>query len=253
MQNPFKLLRPFIIKHEPELLMALGIGGLTFSIAWSIKASFNASRKIDDYKKSKQIEKITPKETFKLVWKDYLPVVISTAVSVPCIIFGNRVSNKRYAALAAAYTISETALQEYQETARAIVGDKKAKQIQETVEAKKVEETYKGVNQVILTGNGDSLFFEPLSGRYFTSNWNSISKAANELNAEALGSFGGQITLNDWFCRIGLEETDIGYSMGWDLNGDPTNLISIELSSHLTKDNIPCGSISYRKRPILLN
>ena len=253
MRNPLKLIGPFISKHEPEILMGMGIGGLIFSTFWGIKATFKAARTIDSYKEEKQIDKVTPKEAFKLTWKYYWPVVASAAVSIPCIIAGNRVSNKRYTALAAAYTISETALQEYQEATRAVVGEKKAKQIQETVDANKIEQTYRGANQIIITGNGDSLFFEPLSGRYFVSNWNAISKAANELNADALSGVGGQISLNEWFERLGLDDTEIGDSIGWRLDNDPRNLIDIEISSHITKDDKPCGAISYRNQPKELN
>lgn len=253
MQNPFKVIKPFVIRHEPEILMGMGISGLIFSTIWAIRATFKASNTIKEYKDSKQIEKITTKEFIKLTWKYYWPVAASTVLSIPCIIAGNRVSNKRYAALATAYTVTEAALQEYQETTREVVGDKKAKQIQETVDAKKIEETYKGRNQIILTGNGESLFFEPLSGRYFKSNWNDIAKAANELNAEALSNMSGQITLNEWFGRLGLEDTDIGETMGWELDSNPHNLIDIEISSHITKDNIPCGAISYNVQPVLLN
>lgn len=252
MRNPLKYIKPFVTKHEPEILMGMGITGLIFSTVWAVRATFKASKAIRDYKDSKQIEKITSKEAFKLTWKFYWPVVASTMLSVPCIIAGNRVSNKRYAALATAYTISEAALQEYQDATREIVGDKKAKQIQENIDAKKIDETYRGGSQIILTGNGESLFFEPLSGRYFKSNWNDIAKAANELNANALSNMTGQITLNEWFSRLGLEDTDVGETLGWELNSNPHNLIDIEISSHVTKDNIPCGSISYRIQPVLL-
>lgn len=252
MQNPFKYVKPFVTKHEPEILMGMGISGLIFSTVWAVRATFKASKAIRDFKESKQIEKITPKEAFKLTWRYYWPVVASTVLSVPCIIAGNRVSSKRYAALATAYTISEAALQEYQDTTREIIGEKKAKQIQEAVDEKKLNTTYQGGNQIIMTGNGESIFYEPLSGRYFKSNWNEISKAANELNAEALGSMSGQITLNSWFSRLGLEDTDLGDQMGWDLAGDPNNLIKIDISSHISpKDNIPVGSISYKRQPEL--
>lgn len=252
MKNPLKVIKPFMSKYEPEILMGMGISGLIFSTVWAVRATFKASKAIKDYKDSKQIDKVTPKEAFKLTWKFYWPVAASTVLSVPCIIAGNRVSSKRYAALATAYTISEAALQEYQDTTREIVGDKKAKQIQESIDDKKVDETYKGGNQIIITGNGESLFFEPLSGRYFKGNWNDISKAANELNADALSNMSGQITLNEWFNKLGLEDTDIGDTLGWELNSDPHNLIDIEISSHITKDNIPCGSISYKIQPKLL-
>lgn len=252
MTNPFKFIKPFVVKHEPEILMGMGISGLIFSTLWGVKATIKAVETVRNYKESKQFDKLTKKEIFKLTWRYYWPVAASVVLSVPCIILGNRVSSKRYAALATAYTITESALQEYKDTAREVVGEKKAKQIQENLDAKKIEETYKNGNQVILTGNGESLFFEPLSGRYFKSNWNDIAKAANELNAEALGNMSGQISLNDWFSRLGLEDTEIGDTMGWELNNNPHNLINIEISSHVTKDNVPCGSISYVNDPVLL-
>lgn len=249
MQNPFKLIKPFMVKHEPEILMAMGISGLLFSTIWGIKATFRVSKDIREYKDSKNIDKLTAKEVVKLSWKHYLPVVISTSLSIPCVIAGNRVSSKRYAALATAYTISEAALQEYQETTREIVGERKAKEIQASIDEKNVAKTYKGGNQVIIVDKGESLFFEPLSGRYFKSNWNDIAKAANELNSEALGNMSGQITLNDWFTKLGLEDTDVGDILGWNIEDGPKSLIDIEISSHITKDNIPCGAISYRNRP----
>ena len=58
----------------------------------------------------------------------------------------------------------------------------------------------------------------------------------------------GQITLNEWCDRLGLEGVDIGDDMGWELNGNPGNLIDVEISSHIVpKDNVPCGAISYRR------
>ena len=62
----------------------------------------------------------------------------------------------------------------------------------------------------------------------------------------------GQISLNEWFERLGLEDTEIGDTIGWELGDNPNNLINVEISSHVTKDNIPCGAISYRIQPVPL-
>lgn len=248
MKNPLKYVKPFAVKHEPEILMAMGIGGMIFSICWSIKASLKTAREIDKYKKTYGKEKLSMKEIFKLSWKSYLPVVVSTAASIPCIIASNSVSNKRYAALATAYTVTEAAMQEYQDKAKEIIGEKKAKQIEESISKDKIDKTYAGGNQIILTERGDSLFYEPLSGRYFMSTWNEISKSANELNAEAISSMNGFTSLNDWFQKLGLDSTDMGDEIGWDVTCSK-NIIDISISSHVTKDNVPCGAIYYNKRP----
>ena len=252
MINPLTYIKPFVSKHEPEILMSMGIGGMIFSLAWGIKASFKAARAIDKYKETYGKDKLTAKETIKLAWKLYLPTVLSVAASVPCVIMSNKVSNKRYAAIATAYTISEAALQEYKDKTKEIIGEKKTKQIEESISDDRVTKTYSGGNQVILTGNGDSLFYEPLSGRYFKSNWNDILKAANELNSEAITNMSGQTTLNDWFQKIGLETTEIGETLGWNLMNNSSNLIDISISSHITKDNVPCGAIYYNRQPVAL-
>lgn len=252
MNNPLTYIKPFVSKHEPEILMSMGIGGMIFSLAWGIKASFKAARAIDKYKETYGKDKLIAKETIKLTWKLYLPTVLSVAASIPCVIMSNKVSNKRYAAIATAYTISEAALQEYKDKTKEIIGEKKTKQIEESISDDRVTKTYSGGNQVILTGNGDSLFYEPLSGRYFKSNWNDILKAANELNSEAITNMSGQTTLNDWFQKIGLETTEIGETLGWNLMNNSSNLIDISISSHVTKDNVPCGAIYYNRQPVAL-
>lgn len=249
MKNPLKMIKPFATKHEPEILMSMGIGGMVFSIAWGIKATFKAARTIDNYKETYGKEKLSAKEVIKLTWKQYLPIAISTAASIPCIIASNSVSNKRYAALATAYTVTETALQEYQDKVVDVVGEKKAKEIKEAVSGDKVTQTYQGGNQIIMTNNGTSLFYEPESGRYFMSTWNDITKAANELNASALTGMTGVISLNDWFEKLGLDPVDMGEEVGWSVTNGPKNIIDISISSHITKDDVPCGAIYYNVRP----
>lgn len=248
--NIFKTLKPFLAKYEPEILMAMGISGMIFSTIWSVKATKTAVRKIDIKKEELNKDKLTLQEVVKETWKLYLPVVLSTAISVPCIIAGNRVSNKRNMALAAAYTISETALQEYQDKTKEVLGEKKYEKIQESISEDKVKKTYQdGITNVTLIGDGDSLFYEELSGRYFKTNWNRISKAANQLNAQALSDLSGVITLNEWFYILGLEGTSLGDELGWTITDGKQGIIDISVDSVLTPDDNPCGAIRYNTTP----
>lgn len=246
----FKNIQNVLIKHSPELLMGFGISGLCFSIIYSVKATLKAKQNIDNYKEETKQDKLSFKEVIKCSWKPFIPVVISTAAAVPCLICSNGIYAKRNAMAAAAYALSETALNEYRGTVKDILGEQKEKAITEKVSSKEVNDTYENnKSQIILTGDGDSLFFEPLTSRYFKSNWNKILKAANRLNADALTNTFGSITLNDWFDEIGLDRTDLGSYMGWDLEHGMSDLIDISLNSSLTPDDIPCGAIYYNNRP----
>ena len=248
--NIFRTVKPFIAKYEPEILIAMGISGMMFSVIWGIKATATAVKRLDLKKQELNKDKLTTTEVIKTTWKLYLPVAVSTAISIPCIIAGNRVSNKRNMALAAAYTISETALQEYQDKTKEIIGDKKYEAIQESISSDNIQRTYKdGISNITMIGDGDSLFFEPLSGRYFKTNWNRISKAANELNARALGDMSGVITIGDWYDILGLESTALDDDLGWIIADGKQGIIDISIDSVLTPDDQPCGSIRYNTRP----
>lgn len=259
-----KTLKPFVVKHQPEILIGMGIAGMIFSTVSAVKATVNAQKAMQNYKADGYIngdykfidgkrkdQTLTKTDVIKLTWKYYIPTAISMAISVPCIIAGNRISNTRNMALAAAYTISETALQEYQDKTRELIGPKKEQEIHEAVSKDIVDKSY-GKSQILLTGDGESLFHEPISGRYFKSNWNKILKAANELNADAITDPFGQITLTQWYNIIGLEGTSMSDDMGWTIMNGVSGLIDIQVDSVLTPDNTPCGSIHYNNRPKML-
>lgn len=249
-KNIFKTIKPFMVKHQPEILMGMGIAGMIFSTVSAVKATRKAERILLDRELLDPHTKLTKIDTIKLTWKYYIPTAISMAISVPCIVAGNRISNTRNMALAAAYTISETALQEYQDKTKEIVGDKKYEAIQESISSDKIQKTYPdGIQNITMIGDGNSLFFEPLSGRYFKTNWNRISKAANELNASALGDISGTITLNEWFYILGLEGTVLGNELGWTVMDGKDGIIDISIDSVLTPENQPCGSIRYNTMP----
>lgn len=244
--NLFSGIKPFINKHEPEILLGMGVSGLIFSTVWSVRATTKAVRKLDTLKYELKKEKLTVKEVVTETWRLYLPVAASIALSVPCVIASNKVSSRRNAALAAAFTISEKTLHEYQDKTRQIVGDKKEQEIHESISADRVRD-HKG-ETILITGDGDSLFLEPISGRYFKSSWNKIQKCANELNATALTDICGEITLSDWYDRLGLKNTGLSDDLGWTVKDGSDGLIQVEIDSTL-KDDVPCGAIYYRNNP----
>ena len=55
MQNPFKSIKPFVVKHEPELLMGFGIAGLIFSTGWAIFGTYKSIKSVQKYKEDKNL------------------------------------------------------------------------------------------------------------------------------------------------------------------------------------------------------
>ena len=106
-------------KHSPEILTGIGIAGMITSTVMAVKATPKALKLLDEYKLERgypeDAEKIPPVEVVKTTWLCYIPSAIIGSISVLCLIWASSTNLRRNAALATAYTLSETALKEYQE------------------------------------------------------------------------------------------------------------------------------------------
>ncbi len=65
-----------------------------------------------------------PKDIIKTAWPCYIPAAVG-AISVFCLIGASSTNLRRNAALATAYTLSESTLKEYQEKVVETIGEKR--------------------------------------------------------------------------------------------------------------------------------
>lgn len=248
----------FVDKYKPELLMAGGLAGLVFSVVWCGVATAKVVKLCEQKLMMEGKDKLSFKEKLKIAWKQYLPVVLSAGISIPCIILGNRVSSKRAAMLTAAYTLSNATLQQFQNKTAEVIGEKKAKEIKEQVVNEQISKSNSKTNseskEVIINNDYEQLFYEELTGRYVKTSWNKLEAAKNKLNAAALASDNGSFSMNDWFEEIGLDFVKSGDRIGW---GTPAaamykGILDIELGSRITKDNKVVAAIVYKVEPYYL-
>lgn len=242
----FRNAKAALSKHSPEILTGIGIAGMITTTVLAVRATPKALRLIDDKKKEENVEKLKPIDVVKVAWKPYIPAAITCAASTACIIGACSVSARRNAALLTAYKLSETALTEYKEQVVETVGEKKEKQIRENVDKKRIERNPVGNTEVIMTGDGTSLCFEPTSSRYFNTDIEKIRRAVNNLNEQMINDMFGYISLNDFYDEIGLPTTDIGDLLGWNIN---KGQIKIDFTSLINEKGQPCLAINYINEP----
>lgn len=248
-------------KHSPEILTGIGIAGMITTVIMAVRATPKAMNLIENRKKelndqlvedakSKNLDKVVrvdklkPMEVVQAAWKPYVPAVVTGTLSVACLIGASSVNLKRNAALATAYTLSESALKEYREKVVKTIGEKKEQAVRDAVAKEKLEKDPMTNREVIFTGNGDTLCYDSISGRYFKSSIEKIKQAVNELNRTMIEEM--YIPLNDFYYEIGLENIDIGDDLGWNLNN---GLIDPSFSSQLASDGTPCLVVSYHVEP----
>lgn len=232
------------IKHCPEILTGIGLAGMITATVLAVRATPKAVQLLIEKKKELDTDKLPVTETVKTTWKCYIPSAVTAILSSACIIGANSVHVKRYAALGAAYALSESTLKEYRDKVVETVGDKKEQKIHDEIAKDKMTQNPVSNSEVLVTGKGETLCYDSISGRYFKSDMERLKKAANELNRRMISEM--NISLNDFYAEIGLNEILIGDNIGWDIN---KGLIELGFSSQLADDGTPCLVLDFRNPP----
>ena len=231
-------------KRSPEILMGVGIAGMLTTTVLAVKATPKALRLLDERKKEENTDKLTPVETVKTTWKCYIPAAITGTLSVACLIGSCSVSIRRSAALATAYQLAESTLKDYQDKVIETVGPKKEQAVRDAIAKDKIDKNPVTNTEVIVTGKGETLCYDVLSGRYFKSDIETLRKAANRLSRQLLDEM--YVSLNDFYYEIGLKAVQLGDELGWNVD---KGLIEVEFSSQLAEDGTPCLVLGYRIAP----
>lgn len=231
-------------EHSPEILTGIGITGLLSTTVLAVKATPKALQLIDEKKEEMNTDKLTNTEVVKTCWKCYIPAAVTASVSVACLIGANSVNSKRNAVLATAYKLSESAFSEYKEKVIETIGEKKEEEVRDKIAKGRIEKNPVKNNEVIITGKGDVLCYDIVSGRYFKSDVDKIRKAENTLNKKLMNDM--YCSLNEFYDLIGLPFTQMGFELGWNVND---SLVEIEFSTQLSEDDTPCVVIQYSVLP----
>lgn len=231
-------------KNSPYILTGLGVAGVVSTAVMTGHATIKAVRVVDEANSIRsEMDQASLKEKFLLTWKLYLPPVIMGATSIACIIGAQSVSTKRNAALAGLYSLTETTLKEYQDKVVEQIGANKEQKIREEVAQEKLDKNPVTKSEVIITGKGDQLCYDVLSGRYFKSDIETLRRIQNDFNHELIGSM--WVPLNDLYYVMGLPQIKIGDDIGWTVD----QLIEFKFESKLADDGTPCLVLDYNAEP----
>jgi hypothetical protein len=236
--------------NSPAILTGLGVAGVLSTVALAIKGTSIAALVIyeEEALRSKEEtltdKELTPKEKVELVWKLYIPTAASSVFTIAAIIGSNHISTRRNAALLSLYSIADQALKEYQDKVVETIGQKKEEKIRDEIAKDKLDNNPVEGRTVILTGKGNCLFYDTLSGRYFRSDLETVRRVQNDFNELLFNDM--FLPLNDLYDMLGLEDTEMGRSSGWDVQNGK---LDIQFSAKIATDGEPCIVLSYSIEP----
>ena len=234
------VIQKFVKENSPVILSVVAGVGTIATAYLASKASFKAAEVIRESEHKAGVaedRKQRVKERTKLVWKLYIPTAISAVGTVGCVVASNRVSLSKTLAAQSAFAVSQQAFAEYRDKVVEQIGDHKATAIRDKVAEDKVLNN--PPSALIVSGPGNVLCCELYTGRYFTSDMESLKKARNEVNAKALKH--DYATLDDLYHILELQRTSVSNDLGW----GSERMMELEFTTVMTPDGRPCLAFDY--------
>ena len=241
-------IKNWINNNEASIKVGIGIGGFITTIILVDKASPKAKEILNEYKyniaKDQDADfndvQISALDKIGLTWKLYLPPIITGMLSTAIILNGNKQHLKKSAVLGTAYGLSETAFKEYVKKVKDTIGEEKEQKIHDTIIKDKMDITNFVNREVIITNQGNVLIYDIPSDRYFRSDVDIIKRIVNNINKRLRDEM--FISLNDFYCEIGLKPRNIDECLGWNIDH---GYFDIHYSSQLTENDEPCVCLDY--------
>ena len=198
-----KIAQTFILRNSHHILTGLALLGIGASVALSVQADRQMQEwDIDEFKR------LTKEQRIKIYAKIYAPPAIAILATGACILGAHSISVKRESSLLLAYEGTRQVYDRY----RASVQDRLGPEEKEIAE-KAASKAQPIPRETIVYGEGDVLFYDAYSGRYFKSTVNKIDRVVNELNYTLLREM--CVSLNEFYAGIGLDGISLGDQLGW--------------------------------------
>lgn len=234
-------------KHMPAILTTVGIASMAMAVVTAVSNTPKAIALIEEKKQKEGVEELTPKEIIKTAWKVYIPTAILMGASATCSILANSMYLKESAMLTAAYVLADKNLREYTAKVAENIGERKEMAIRDAISSDEIQKNPVSEKTIIVTDKGETLCYDPLSGRYFTYDIERLKQAVNKLNRDM--NIEQYVSLNDFYAELNspkIKSIEIGDSLGWNVND---GLIDIYLSAQVTDELKPCLVINHRVPP----
>jgi len=249
------------VKHSPEILTGIGIAGTVTTVIFAVRATPKAIELIDDKAHDKTqdcvatdihddyygwgLQYLPPFEIVKSTWKLYIPAMAMGTISIACFIGAGRIQNNRVTAIAGLYSLAEKTLDDYRQNVIKRFDKETDKDIYREVEQKQAKELTlpNPKDAYIIPGNGPTLCYDPIIGRYFRSDKESIREAVNNFNKDLIDGVFGE--LNSLYMHMNLPTIAIGEFLGW----SNANLLDMDFTAREAPNGELCLVMMFNSLP----
>ncbi len=228
-----KTAQVFILRNSHHILTGLALLGVGASVALSVRADrIMQEWDIDEFKQ------LTKEQRIKLYARIYAPPAIAILTTGVCIVGAHSISVRRESSLLLAYEGTRRMYDRYRATVQDRLGSE-----EKEIANKAASKAQSVPRETIVYGEGDCLFYDAYSGRYFKSTVNRIDRVVNELNYTLLREM--CVSLNEFYAGIGLEGISLGDQLGW----NEQRQIEVHYGSRVTEEGRACIVLDFVIEP----
>lgn len=233
-------------ENSPAILTALAVTGTIGTAVLAATGGIKAAKKLDEVTTDCQVEadrEPTFNEKLKATWKHYVPAAASAALTVAAIVSVNRIGERKIAAMATAYKVSEKYFKDYREKTTEKIGKNKEQTIREDVAQKQVDDNPPETATVLYTGKGTTMVYDLWNKRYFDHDIEEIRRAVNTFNQKVIHE--NFASLNDFWDILDVEQTYGSEIVGWNTD----NLMEVTYT-YVTRNGNPILELGFVNWPI---
>lgn len=222
--------RVFLSRASPMILSTIAACGVIATAVSAAKDTPKAIKLLEDAQKEKDAD-LTKSEKVKIAAPAYFPTIMIVGGTIACI-FGAHVCNKKQQeSIMSAYALLDNSFREYKKK----VIERYGKSEDLSIRSEIVEEKR---GSLVRDNSSEVIFFEEYSNRFFWRTMEEIIDAEYHFNRNL--ALRGYAELNELYEFLGLEPTEYGSTVGWNLYAEQDYGYSwVDFRHELHEDNDP--------------
>lgn len=244
-----KGIRKAVARNSASILASFAVTGVVATSVMVGRATFKAADILREAQLNEDLydhgHPLDIREKVRLVWREYIPAAGIAALTVASVVGGHRVQTNKIAALSAAYAFAERSFDTYRDKVIEKIGERKNLEIRNEIAEERMVAQPMVTSEIVVLKEGGDVFHDAWSGRYFTSDIESVRAAANDTNAEVYSDYSGQVPLTFFYERIGLPGSRASDSVGF----SPDRKCELIFTTALGPDGRPCHAIDFVRDP----
>lgn len=238
--------KQFIKRNASTILTCVGGVGVISTVVTAVLATPKVVKLLEacEYEKGSSL---TKSEIIQIAWLHYVPSALIGAGTLACIFGANALNQRQQATIISAYALVNNSYKEYKKKVYELYGEEAHKEVVTSI----ANDRY--AKERVEVSDGEKLFYDDFSGRYFESTSKDVIEAEYNLNRQI--AHNSSACLNEFYDLLGLKPIEAGRELGWsqDILQDIYLTESVEFDHErvLLEGGLECYIITIRYEPVV--